>query len=56
MKNLWEAAAGRKAYMACTMLLIYAVSGFVTGNLDANQAIQLVMESGIAAAIRHGIG
>jgi hypothetical protein len=31
-------------------------AGRWTGTLDANQALEIVMQSGLGATIRHGIG
>lgn len=46
---------GYKTYIVCLVAIIYGVSGFFTGNLDANAAIQIVLTALTGAGIRHGI-
>lgn len=46
---------GYKTYIVCAVAIIYAVSGFYTGNLDLNTAFQVVLAALGAAGLRHGI-
>lgn len=46
---------GNKTYIICAVALMYAASGFFTGNLDANAAIQVALTALGAAGLRHGI-
>lgn len=46
---------GYKTYTLSILVVIYAVAGFITGNLDANAAFQLLAGSGIASSLRHAI-
>lgn len=46
---------GYKTYIIAACTLLYALMGFITGNLDANTAIQLVLGSGAIATLRHAI-
>lgn len=47
--------SGYKTYIIAVLGIIYAISGFLTGHVDANTAIQLILGSGGLAALRHGI-
>lgn len=46
---------GWKTYAVCAIAIIYAVSGFFTGHLDANAAIEVALAALGAAGLRHGI-
>lgn len=46
---------GYKTYALALLGIIYAVSGFFTGHIDANTAFELVLGSGGLATLRHGI-
>lgn len=50
-----QSLQGYKTYIICAIALIYAASGFFTGNLDANNAIQIALTALGAAGLRHGI-
>lgn len=47
--------SGNKTYIVCALAVIYAVSGFFTGHLDANVAIETVLAALGTAGLRHGI-
>ena len=46
---------GRKTYITCTVAIIYAISGFLYGSLDANTVFQIILTALGAAGLRHGI-
>lgn len=47
--------AGSKTYIVCAVAIIYAVAGLYSGNLDANQAIMVILTALGAAGMRKGI-
>ncbi len=47
--------SGSKTYIVCAVAVVYAVSGFFYGAIDANAAVQIVLAALGAAGIRHGI-
>lgn len=47
--------AGYKTYIICAIAIIYGVTGFFTGNLDANAALQVILAALGGAAMRHGM-
>lgn len=47
--------SGYKTYLVCAASIVYAVSGFFTGHLDANAAIEVVLAALGAAGLRHAI-
>lgn len=46
---------GYKTYVLAILGLVYAISGFFTGHIDANTAMELILGSGGLATLRHGI-
>ena len=46
---------GSKTYLVCAVAVLYAITGFFSGHLDANTAIQTVLAALGAAGLRHGI-
>lgn len=44
---------GKKTYLGALVLLVYALSGWYTGNLDADGAIRLAGEGLVALGIGH---
>ncbi len=46
---------GYKTYILAALGVLYALSGFFTGNLDANTALSLGWAALGMAAIRHGV-
>ena len=46
---------GRKTYLISIAMGIYAVAGFLTGNMDGNKAIELLMEASGLSALRAGV-
>lgn len=47
--------SGYKTYIVCGIAVIYAVTGFISGNLDGNAAVQVILTALAAAGLRHGI-
>ena len=45
---------GKKTYIICVLMLIYAISAFALGKIDANQAWQIILEALAIAGLRHG--
>ena len=46
---------GYKTYILAGLALVYAISGFFTGHIDANTAVETVFAALGAASLRHGI-
>lgn len=46
---------GWKTYLVCAVAIIYAVSGILSGNLDGNTAVGIILAALGAAGLRHGI-
>lgn len=44
-----------KTYIVASLLVVYAVSGFLTGNLDMNQAVEVGGLGALAATLRNAI-
>lgn len=49
------AIMGYKTYILCGLAIIYAISGFFTGHLDSNSAIETIFAALGTASLRHGI-
>lgn len=47
--------SGKKTYILSVVAAIYGISGFFGGFLEANQAVEIVLGSGLFAALRNGI-
>jgi hypothetical protein len=50
-----EKLKGWKTYGLAALSVVYAVSGFLLGHLDANAALQIIGASGFASTIRHAL-
>ena len=50
-----EFLRGKKTYLMSGALALYAVLGFVTGQMEAGKAFELLTESGALAALRAGL-
>ena len=50
-----EFLAGKKTYLASAALALYAILGFITGQMEAGKAFELLAESGAIAALRAGM-
>lgn len=48
--------AGRKTYIVSAAMVAYAALGFLLGELDANRAVELILEASAVAALRRGVG
>lgn len=46
---------GYKTYIVAALTALYAISGFLTGNVDANTAMQFLTAAAGMATIRHGV-
>ncbi len=46
---------GLKTYIVAAAGVLYAVTGFFLGNIDANTAVQILVTSLGLAAVRHGV-
>ena len=47
--------SGYKTYIAGALTILGALGGFLTGNLAADQAINLVVPAILAMTVRHGV-
>jgi hypothetical protein len=47
--------AGKKLYLLAAAYTVYALIGLAVGMLDWNQAIAIIMESGLGATLRAAI-
>lgn len=50
--NFW---AGKKTFILSALLIVYAISGFFTGHLTFEQALQIFGLGGIATTLRLAI-
>ena len=48
-------SAGKKTYAVAVLTVVYAVSGYFIGKVETDTAIQLVLGSGLFAALRNAI-
>ena len=55
MTKLLTFLQGKKTYILTALGLIYALSGYLTGNLDAQTALALVYSSGVISTLRAAI-
>ena len=46
---------GKKSYLVAAVAILYAISGFFFGALDANAAVQIVIAALGLSSVRHGI-
>lgn len=46
---------GYKTYIISACLIIYAITGWVTGQLEPMDAFRIVLEGGVFAALRNAI-
>lgn len=46
---------GYKTYAVAALTVVFGVSGFLTGHLDANTAIGFILGGSGLGALRHGI-
>jgi len=46
---------GKKTYLVAGVAILYAISGFFFGALDANAAVQIVIAALGLGTVRHGI-
>lgn len=47
--------SGKKTYLLAALGIIYAVSGFLTGNIEGQAALELIWAALTASTIRAGI-
>ncbi len=47
--------AGKKTFILAGLQVLYAVSSATLGHITWDQAFQLIMQSGLVSALRHGI-
>lgn len=55
MKLLFGSLSGKKTYIAAAISILGAVAGYLTGDVTAIQAFQLISSSILASGIRHGM-
>jgi len=46
---------GKKAYIMAGLVLLYGVTGFLTGHMTATEALGVILSSGTIASLRSGI-
>lgn len=46
---------GMKTYIVCAIAIIYALSSFLTGHIDANNLVELILAALGAAGLRSGM-
>lgn len=51
-----EFLKGKKTYIISILAVVYAVSGYILGYIELQNAIQLIIGSLGISALRHGIG
>lgn len=47
--------AGKKAYILATLAVIYAISGYITGNLDSQASLDIVWMALFGSSLRAGV-
>lgn len=47
--------SGYKTYAVMVIIVLYGITGFLSGNLDANAALLVVMNGLGLGALRHGL-
>lgn len=47
--------SGSKTYIVCAVAVVYAITGFYSGNLDITSALNVVLAALGAAGLRHAI-
>jgi len=47
--------SGKKTYVVCLVAIVYAISAYLTGNIEFDSAVQLILASLGGAALRNGI-
>jgi hypothetical protein len=47
--------SGKKTYIMAGLSVLYAIAGVLLGHIDYNTAVQIVIDSGLVAALRSGI-
>lgn len=52
---LLKMTEGKKAYTVAILLAVFAITGFLTGNLEPARVVELVLEALGIAVIRHAI-
>jgi uncharacterized membrane-anchored protein YjiN (DUF445 family) len=50
-----ERLAGKKTYIVASVMIVYAVSGWLLGNLEQPEAWRLLMEAAAVAGLRNAI-
>lgn len=55
MRSFIKLTEGKKAYTAAILLALFAITGFLTGNLEPNRVIELLLEALGIAGIRNAI-
>ena len=53
--NIITFLSGKKSYILAVLGVIYAVSGYILGNLDSKSALEIVWASLSVSALRSGI-
>ncbi len=46
---------GKRTYIVCTLMFVYAVAGGLLGQLESPEVIQLILEAGAIAGLRAGM-
>jgi len=52
---MWKKLQGKKTYLTCAVMVVYAVSGLILGHLDGNASIQIILEAMAIAGVRNSI-
>lgn len=47
--------SGYKTYIVCAVAIVYAITGVMSGHLDMNSAVGVILAALGAAGLRHGI-
>lgn len=46
---------GYKTYLVSAITVVWAIYGMLSGHLDTNAGVQLISQSALVAALRHGV-
>ena len=55
MKNLTNMLSGKKTYIVCSAMFVFAFIGLMLGKLDAASAVTILLEAAAIAGLRNSI-
>lgn len=52
---MWDKLKGKKTYISCILMVLYAISGFLLGHIEANVATSIIFEAMVLAGLRNAL-